>query len=444
MGTGRRSGWMPVSVAQDNLLSRRRSALARGERYRPLNIPQRLNVVRVDVGRAEAAMARVIRRHDALRMEMRWDGAAAWQRPVEQPTFQIRELGRFPDLSAVHDAEDWDQDFDMSEVPRVRGYAASLPDTDLLIFVFDHAVVDGIGVEVALREFAAFYGSPVGQSVPVDSEPLQFNDFIRWEANEFSGQNLLRHLEFWEGLLSGVGLEPHLDLPFVRPPQTRGSLPTMEARLRWGPDETKRVRDSAIAWSATPFIVMFAALKAQLACYGASPTGIAATIANRRPPFLDVVGWLFHNIIVPVHFRRDDELSSVVPRTRDEIFRIRRYEGVPHQVLLRELEPARFGQLRSVPALVLNYLKPSDPVLLDGNLVTAEDLPSRRRDALVIELAIAQTLVSTDLALYFPLGVLEPDVGRMFIEDYVAMVRALVSAPSGRIGDVPLSLAANG
>jgi hypothetical protein len=113
-------------------------------------------------------------------------------------------------------------------------------------------------------------------------------------------------------------------------------------------------------------------------------------------------------------------------------------------VLLRELEPARFGQLRSVPALVLNYLKPSDPVLLDGNLVTAEDLPSRRRDALVIELAIAQTLVSTDLALYFPLGVLEPDVGRMFIEDYVAMVRALVSAPSGRIGDVPLSLAANG
>jgi non-ribosomal peptide synthetase component F len=104
--------------------------------------------------------------------------------------------------------------FDLSRAPLFRvGVATIAPDIHVLVVAAHHAILDGLSLDILLRELATLYLARMqGQSAQLEPVKLQFSDAILREREWLAGTQAQAAREYWAQRLKGVtspfGLQP--------------------------------------------------------------------------------------------------------------------------------------------------------------------------------------------------------------------------------------------
>jgi len=159
-----------------------------------------------EVERLKAAMAEIVRRHEALRTSFRWEGAEVVQVVHEEAVFEVACTDRQEDeIDAA--VKDFIKPFDLSCAPLFRaGLVKVRPDKHILMYDMHHIISDGASVAILVKEFAGLYG---GKALP--PLRLQYKDYVTWQNKVENKEKIMQQGKYWLDLLRGE--IPLLDMP---------------------------------------------------------------------------------------------------------------------------------------------------------------------------------------------------------------------------------------
>jgi amino acid adenylation domain-containing protein len=281
----------------------------------------------LDVAILEAALAAVVRRHEALRTVFAERRGRPLQRVLPPPP-PAGLLDRF-DLAGLPAGRRRPEalrlarrlarlPFDLARGPLLRPALASLGDGEhLLSLTLHHAVCDEGSVGVFLRELEAFYATlRDGRRPRLAALAVQYADYAAWQRGWLDEAALAPRLDAWRRALEGV--PPRLELPADLPPREDGRIdaggrvPLVPAAGDW-----EGVRRLARRLRATPFQVVLAALFAQLGRYGNDDAVIGTPVANRGPRATEgLIGFFVNTLPLRVRTSGDPAFAALVERVR--------------------------------------------------------------------------------------------------------------------------------
>ncbi|MCA9540058.1 MAG: AMP-binding protein [Myxococcales bacterium] len=215
----------------------------------------------VDAGALEAALRRVVERHEALRTTLcadeagralqvihpasAWPGLPVEDLAPERLRARLRELARAP--------------FDLERGPLVRAVLLRLAsDHHVLAINLHHAVADGWSLGVAALELGRAF---TGAALP--AAPLQYADYAAWQR----AGDLHAELDFWAQRLAGV--EP-LALPTDQPRPAVWTDAGERLPVAFDAALVQRLEALAQDRGCTLFMVLLAALQVLLGRHAAT------------------------------------------------------------------------------------------------------------------------------------------------------------------------------
>ncbi|HEV7514699.1 MAG TPA: condensation domain-containing protein, partial [Thermoanaerobaculia bacterium] len=209
MSPASREAALPLSFAQERLWFIDQFEPGRAA----YNVPLALRAQGVlDVGLLGAALAEVVRRHEALRTTFAVAGGQAVQviAPERSVPLPVVDLSALPE--AVRDplaerllaAGAW-RPFDLAAGPLLRAMVLRLePEEHTLLITLHHIVSDGWSMEVLIREIVILYRAFwEGRPSPLSPLPIQYADFAVWQRQWLTGEVLEAQLAYWRERLAG-------------------------------------------------------------------------------------------------------------------------------------------------------------------------------------------------------------------------------------------------
>ncbi|HLL45635.1 MAG TPA: condensation domain-containing protein, partial [Longimicrobiaceae bacterium] len=172
----------------------------------------------------EAALAEVVRRHEALRTRFTVLDGEAVQVVVPAGGWHLDrvDLSGWPAEDRGAEArrraeEETRREFDLKCGPLFRAVLWRLGEEEhVMELTMHHIVGDGWSLGVLFREVSALYGAFLcGAGSPLPDLPVQYADYAVWQRRLLSGERLERELAYWRECLAGAPAV--LELPGDRP-----------------------------------------------------------------------------------------------------------------------------------------------------------------------------------------------------------------------------------
>ncbi|MEV6531365.1 amino acid adenylation domain-containing protein [Streptomyces sp. NPDC051639] len=315
----------------------------------------------VEPAAVEAAVARLVERHETLRTDFPVVDGEPVQRvsPPTVPVLPVFDLrSRSTELAAkaldALTADATGRPFVLDQGPLWRLAVVLLPNGTALSAVFHHILIDGWSVTVFFQQLAdelKRLDSPAPEEVaPGGTDGLtrrrayQYRDFAAWQRQLASTERMDRDLAYWRNLLDGASRDA---LPATA---THGHALAHRGNrvpVRFDPALVGRLGELASMGKTTLFPVLLAALQIMLARRGGrDDICVGFPVAYRtRPEFLDLIGYIGNNLIVRGRISPDDTAAEVVLRAAVAVRDALAHQDVPLERLVQELEPGRSGAL---------------------------------------------------------------------------------------------------
>ncbi|HVR97733.1 MAG TPA: amino acid adenylation domain-containing protein, partial [Thermoanaerobaculia bacterium] len=250
-----RHGEIPLSFAQQRLWFL--------ERLRPgtpvYNMPMAYRLVgALRPAALAAALAEIVRRHEALRTRFTEGENGPVQSIASPPAASLPQVdlgGLPPTLQAAEEerllAAEALRPFDLERGPLLRTLLLRRAAGEwVLMLSMHHIVADGWSLGVLLRELDALYGAAVsGEPSPLPELAVQYADFALWQREWLQGEALEGELAYWRQRLAGRPsvLELPTDWPRPTMPGFRGATEPLQLEL----ELAERLR--ALGWeTGTP------------------------------------------------------------------------------------------------------------------------------------------------------------------------------------------------
>lgn len=279
------------------------------------NIPIALKVSGdFDVAVAEAAIERIIQKHEVLRTVYQDTPSGPVQTIKNRFEFKIQAQ----DISGLSETEKQQKTdevyqsntshrFNLSDDLMIVASYLKLANSDknkedeqqgLLFVCLHHIASDAWSMGILIREFVNLYQSIQEHSEFVDEElPVQYVDYSVWQRNQLQGEKLSSLTNYWEKKLKDSPVLHSLPLDKPRPEVKRhvgnqivGELPANIA---------ERLQQVARDNDVSPFILMHACLAFVLSRFSyESEIVIGSPIANRTLKEVENLIGFFLNILV--------------------------------------------------------------------------------------------------------------------------------------------------
>jgi hypothetical protein len=359
---GGSSGGVPLGPAQERFLLVER-ALGRAM----FNSVQRIDVTGDSPAEALAAAALdVVRRHEALRLNVSACGATLLQRAVDiAPVVQWHRT-QLVQLDAVVNSlttARTEELFDFTRDPPIRiDVVAAGPRRAALLLTTHHLSVDGRSMAVLRRDLAVAYRNLVSGSAFCQKAALQITDVMRWQHTR-TAEHRDRHLAYWRSICSTGGSHP----------APRRSSETIRFEL-----PHRGLSVAASRAEATPRGLMFACYLMALRQSGiarSDPLAAFVQLDNREwADTADVVATLSNMLPVADSSARLGRLDDTVPAAMNALL-----AAFPHQEFPAETAMAALGAAR-LPRYGFTMLEPeTEPIPVPGGTLIARPLsPSGR------------------------------------------------------------------
>lgn len=277
--------YYPVSVLQRRIYyswALNRTATA-------YNIPVALSIKgKLHAEKLQDCIKQLIIRHDSLRMSFHM---------VNEPVFTIQEHIDFTLNCAAcsrNELDEWlrhaARPFDLTKGPLFSITLLTVDGKEQILFMnFHHIIADGVSIYHFIDELRELYAGNGLASLPV-----QYKDYVGWEAGKRTSAELTRQKEYWLNRLEGE--LPVLEMPvdFERP-----SLFHMEgqkASFEIDPQTSRQLRQLAATKKCTLHVLMFTLYNILLSKYtGQEDIIVGIPVAGRRHPDLQQVFGMFVN-----------------------------------------------------------------------------------------------------------------------------------------------------
>jgi amino acid adenylation domain-containing protein len=336
-----------------------------------------------------AALAEVVRRHEALRTRIVavTHGEPGQEvgppPPTPPPPLPLVDLSGLPperraaELAALAGREAH-RGFDLRRDPMLRATLLRLKeDEHTFLFTVHHIASDGWSEGVLRRELSALYAAALaGEPSPLAPLSLQYADFAAWQR-AWPEEALAAQLAHWKERLAGT---PALDLPADRP---RPPVATFRGDSLWldlPPALGDALRRLARRGQATVFMTVLAVWHALLQRHsGQTDFAIGTPVANRTRPELEpLIGVFLNMLALRTDGGGDPSFSELLARVRHTALAAYDHADIPFERIVDEVHVARD---RSRPPLVQTMLAlnstPRVPLTLRGLAVEPLDTSAR-------------------------------------------------------------------
>jgi amino acid adenylation domain-containing protein len=296
-----------------------------------------------------ACCGEIVRRHESLRTAFPAVAgepvqAVAPPRPVLCPVIDLTALTAGERETEVRRLlpEEARRPFDLERGPLLRILLLRLGDGDhLLLLNLHHIVTDAWSMDLLVSEIGALYPAlAAGRPSPLPELTIQYADFAAWQRREQEAL-FAAPLAYWRRQLAG--LPPVLELPADHPrppsPSHRGAV----LRRRFPADLSRQVAACAERRSATPFMVLLAALFALLRRYtGQDDLAVGSPIANRNQVETEgLIGFFVNTLVLRVSLAGDPVFGDFLEQVRAVALDAYAHQDLPFERLVEELQPER-------------------------------------------------------------------------------------------------------
>lgn len=335
----------------------------------------------IDVELFRAAVADLVRRHDALRLVFDRVDDDPTVRFVDEvtPILTVVDLTREPAarrsirLGSLLGYER-QRAFDLREGPLWSVLVAQVSAGECVVAVsLCHLIADGWSTDVFLRDLDAAYQARAGRRDPLPALDIGYPAAMappEWDRAESH-----RRAEFWRRTLTP--LPEALPFTVAGPPPDPVLAATTEASLSVAlPGETARgLHALARQRRVTPFVLSLAAyriLLGELTGWDRVVLG-TATSGRERPGSGDLIGQFTQNIYVATSLSRDTTLAEAIDEVRVATFAAMRHVASFTEIA-RAVHPG-FDKERPWPFLFLyhSWFQSAAPETGDGRAVRTAD-----------------------------------------------------------------------
>ena len=380
----RRSGPVPLSYAQQRLWF-----LHQMEPESPFyNIPFAVRLRgALDVDALRAALAEIVRRHEALRTTFAADAAGSWQviHPAPDPfPLPLADLRAFPAEWAEGEvlrlvADEAEHPFDLRRDLLLRALLIRASEGEhVLVLNLHHIAGDGWSIGVLFRELAALYGAfRDGDAPPLPEPPVQYADFAAWQREWMQGPVLEAQLAYWRTRLAAAPAVLELPADRARPAvqSYRGDVRSFDVCPRLA----ARLREVARGADATLFMVLLAGFDLLIhRLSGRDDVVVGSPIAGRvRGEVEGLIGFFVNTMALRTDLSGDPTFRELLGRVREATLEAYAHQDLPFERVVEELQPERtlsHNPLFQVAFALQNVAM--EPVDLPGLSLRLEDVDS--------------------------------------------------------------------
>jgi amino acid adenylation domain-containing protein len=438
-----RDGPLPLSFAQERLWFLDRLAPGNAAYTIPLALAAH---GALSLPALEAALADMVRRHEALRTtyEPRGDRPVQVIAPAAPFRLPLVDLSGLPEKSRHAAArrladETVAAPFDLQRGPVLRARVARLgPAEHALLLTVHHIAADGWSAGVMAEEIAALYPAALsGAASPLPEPAVQYADFAVWQRAWLQGEALDRQLAYWRRRLADL---PALALPADRPRPPRHSFRGATRIHAIGPETTRALLSLARREDATLFMVLLAAVQTLLGRYaGQEDLAVGSPIANRtRAEIEPLIGFFVNSLVLRGDLSGDPPFRELVARARRAALEAYSHQDLPFERLVEELRPERrssHNPLFQVMCALQNA--PLRAIELPGLSFSPVEFefPATRFD-LEILFSEAEGGLSTQLT--WSTDLFDPATILRLADHLDALLAAVIEDPSRRLAEIPL------
>ena len=394
-----------------------------------------------------AALAEVVRRHEALRTRIvavtnGEPGQEVGPPPTPEP-LPLADLSGLPperqaaELAALASREAG-RGFDLRRDPMLRATLLRLEeDEHAFLFTVHHIASDGWSEGVLRRELSALYAAALaGEPSPLAPLPLQYADFAAWQR-AWPEEALAAQLAHWKERLAGT---PALDLPADRPRPPVASFRGDSLRLDLPQALVDALRRLARRGQATVFMTVLAAWHALLQRHsGQTDFAVGTPVANRTRPELEPLIGVFLNMLA---LRTDGggnpSFAELLARVRHTALAAYDHADLPFERIVDEVHAARD---RSRSPLVQTMLAlnstPRVPLTLRGLAVEPLDL-SARVSRFDLSLALSEQGGELGGGLEYSTDLFDRTTMERLAGHFLRLLAAAADNPSRRVAEIEL------
>ena len=325
---------------------------------------------RLDRPALERALNAIVARHESLRTRFALvDGV-----PVQEivPTLQLavpvedlRALAARVQRERVQAVlgEEWRTPFDLAEGPLVRLRLLQLgAEEHVLVRTVHHIVSDGWSQGVFNREFMVLYEAfRAGREDPLPPLAVQYADFALWQRRWLEAGALTAGLRYWREQLAGM--PDRLALPTDRPRPVRQTFEAEVCQVVVSAAETAAIKQLGQTQQATLYMTLLAAFGVLLARHtGQDDIVVGSPIANRQDAQLEgLIGFFVNSLVLRLRVRPAQRFTDVLAEVRQTALEAYRYQDVPFERLVEELQPQR--SVNAMPVFQVMFAQQNAPAV---------------------------------------------------------------------------------
>ncbi|MFB9037022.1 non-ribosomal peptide synthetase/type I polyketide synthase [Xanthomonas arboricola] len=326
----------------------------------------------LDASRLEQALARITRRHQALRTTIaERDGDIEARLHTDELRLHSHSAPAGTDLdveimrlAAVLVARPFDLSCDLL----IRAHLIlEGPQAHVLVVCMHHIAADGWSCAVLIKELQALYNAGSTRSSGLPSLRMTSAAYARWLGSPEHLDQEQAHLEYWRGQLHDCPVVHALALDHPRP--RIQSYEGRECTHAIPADIAASARRLAAQHGSTLFCVLQAALALLLSRWSNETDIVIGTSSSgrTRPGMEDMVGFFVNPLILRNHVKPTATVSGFLDATRRVLLDAFEHQDVPFERIVQELVPVRSTSHAPLFQIMLDFQAGGgEGVKLDG------------------------------------------------------------------------------
>jgi amino acid adenylation domain-containing protein len=320
-----------------------------------------------DTGLLRAAVAEIVRRHEALRITFQLRDGAPVQVVHHHLAIDVPET----DLSGREytdaDRQKWIDDalaepFDIDTGPLLRvRLLRTGPEQCVLVVAMHHLVSDRWSTGVFLGELSELYEAfTAGRPSPLPELAIQYGDFAAWQHQQLDGGGWQQDLAYWRGHLAGA--PPVLDLPTDRPRPAVQGFNGGSVPVDLPPALIGELAALAGRHGATPYMALLAVFQILLHRYTGQDDVVVGmpTALRGRAEVEPLIGYFVNTLPIRADLSGDPAFEPVLTRVRDACLGAYAHQDVPFELIVADLNTPR--DLSRPPVYQVSFSYGREPV----------------------------------------------------------------------------------
>ncbi len=319
----------------------------------------------LDLTALEQSLEVILRRHASLRSIFPAENGVPRQMvlPFEARPLPVLDYAKAPEGERLDAAfrfavEENKKPIDVAVGPIFQPSLLTFTERDHILAIHVHHLVsDAWSEAVIARELAEAYAAISRRATPsLPDLKMQFGDYVLWQREWMQGERLDEYLDYWKRKLEGP--LPVLDLYTDRPRQRLQTFEGMKISHSLPPQLAADLKSFSRRERVTLFMTLLAAFKSLLSRYtGQEDLIVGSPFANRFPEETEnLIGYFVNTLPLRTDLSGDPSFRELLGRVRTTVLEAIKYQALPFEYIVEQLNPARELNRTPVFQVVMNMV----------------------------------------------------------------------------------------